>query len=274
MVGFLKIMAKNEFRLQRGTGDQGGKTQYRHTVSIHSYHKSICIGNGMTVSHPPTLPCTYTIQPSMSVVCGSGIFHVSGVRHWHLPCGAPVQTAYFSVLYQKVNSEAKTCTSTENVYGLEQCINGHYNWNALSWSFAFLRRRDESTFVALIWIFVILQKRETWTRTRGARSESIDYIPKRLRAGVNWHNFNTVNGAYKGSPCMHKHMLGIYVLESIPSHGHPSMSLESSDCRERDTTKSTWFLRAVANSLGMVMRKLAMRFSDWLRPLFSSVSSP
>jgi hypothetical protein len=37
MVGFLKIMAKNEFRLQRGTGDQGGKTQYRHTVSIHPY---------------------------------------------------------------------------------------------------------------------------------------------------------------------------------------------------------------------------------------------
>jgi hypothetical protein len=50
MVGFLKIMAKNEFRLQRGTGDQGGKTQYRHTVSIHPYHKSICIGNGMAVA--------------------------------------------------------------------------------------------------------------------------------------------------------------------------------------------------------------------------------
>jgi hypothetical protein len=48
--GRLKAMAKNEFRLQRGTGDQGGKTQYRHTVSIHAYHKSICIGNGMTVA--------------------------------------------------------------------------------------------------------------------------------------------------------------------------------------------------------------------------------
>ena len=50
MVEFLKIMAKYGFRLQRGTGDQGGKTQYTHTISIHSYHKSICIGNGMTVA--------------------------------------------------------------------------------------------------------------------------------------------------------------------------------------------------------------------------------
>ena len=50
MVEFLKTMAKYGFRLQRGTGDQGGKTQYTHTISIHSYHKSICIGNGMTVA--------------------------------------------------------------------------------------------------------------------------------------------------------------------------------------------------------------------------------
>ena len=50
MVEFLKIMAKYGFRLQRGTGDQGGKTQYTHAVSISSYHKSICIGNGMTVA--------------------------------------------------------------------------------------------------------------------------------------------------------------------------------------------------------------------------------
>jgi hypothetical protein len=35
-----------------------------------------------------------------------------------------------SVPYTKVDSEAKTCTSTENAYGLEQCINGHYNWNS------------------------------------------------------------------------------------------------------------------------------------------------
>jgi hypothetical protein len=50
MVEFLKIMAKYGLRLQRGTGDQGGKTQYTHAVSISSYHKSICIGNGMTVA--------------------------------------------------------------------------------------------------------------------------------------------------------------------------------------------------------------------------------
>jgi hypothetical protein len=78
------------------------------------------------------------LASSTSVVSGSGIFHVSV---------APVQTAYFSVLYHcllqcsiplltsvfytKVDSEAKTCTSIENVYGLEQCINGHYNWNTL-----------------------------------------------------------------------------------------------------------------------------------------------
>jgi hypothetical protein len=50
----------------------------------------------------------------MSVVCGTGIFHVV------LLC-----KLLTSVFYTKVNSEAKTCTSTENVYGLEQCINGH-----------------------------------------------------------------------------------------------------------------------------------------------------
>jgi hypothetical protein len=26
------------------------KTQCTHTISMHSYHKSICIGNGMTVA--------------------------------------------------------------------------------------------------------------------------------------------------------------------------------------------------------------------------------
>jgi hypothetical protein len=67
-----------------------------------------------------------------------------------------------------------------------------------------------------------------------------------MRARVNWYNFNTANEAHKGSPC--KHTLSIYALESIPSHDHSSVSLESSDYRERDTTK-TWFLRAVANSL-------------------------
>lgn len=56
MVEFLKIMAKYGFRLQRGTGDQGGKTQYTHTISIHSYHKSICIGNGMTVASTHEAP--------------------------------------------------------------------------------------------------------------------------------------------------------------------------------------------------------------------------
>ena len=50
MVEFLKIMAKYGFRLQRGTGDQGGKTQYTHTISISSYHKCELIGNGMTVA--------------------------------------------------------------------------------------------------------------------------------------------------------------------------------------------------------------------------------
>jgi hypothetical protein len=67
-----------------------------------------------------------------------------------------------------------------------------------------------------------------------------------LRARENWHDFNTVNEADKGSPC--KHRLSIYALESIPSHDYSSVSLESSDYRERDTIK-TWFLRAVANSL-------------------------
>jgi hypothetical protein len=36
-----------------------------------------------------------------------------------------------SVIYTKVDSEAKTCRGIENIYGLEQCINGHYNWNTL-----------------------------------------------------------------------------------------------------------------------------------------------
>ena len=57
MVEFLKIMAKYGFRLQRGTGDQGGKTQYTHTISISSYHKCELIGNGMTVASTHLSPC-------------------------------------------------------------------------------------------------------------------------------------------------------------------------------------------------------------------------
>jgi hypothetical protein len=67
-----------------------------------------------------------------------------------------------------------------------------------------------------------------------------------LRARANWHDFNTANEADKGNPC--KHRLSIYALEGIPSRDYSSVSLESSDYRERDTTK-TWFLRAVANYL-------------------------
>jgi hypothetical protein len=76
--------------------------------------------------------------------------------------------------------------------------------------------------------------------------QSPSVIPKRLRARVNWHDLSTVNEADKGSPC--KHRPSIYALESIPSHDYSSVSLESSDYRERDTTK-IWFLRAVANFL-------------------------
>ena len=72
MVEFLKIMAKYGFRLQRGTGDQGGKTQYTHTVSISSYHKSICIGNGMAVASTQHAVCVCVCM-SGGTICFIGI---------------------------------------------------------------------------------------------------------------------------------------------------------------------------------------------------------
>ena len=63
-------------------------------------------------------------------------------------------TAYFSVLYIPLLTsvfyttayfKAKTCASIENVYGLEQCINGHYNLENTPLNLCiFLRRRDET----------------------------------------------------------------------------------------------------------------------------------
>jgi hypothetical protein len=52
---FLKTMAKNEFRLQRGTGDQGGKTQYRHTDIPFQYTHTInpSVLEMVWLSHPP-----------------------------------------------------------------------------------------------------------------------------------------------------------------------------------------------------------------------------
>jgi hypothetical protein len=50
MVGFLKTMAKMSFACREELAIKG-VNQYRHTVSMHSYHKSICIGNGMNVAY-------------------------------------------------------------------------------------------------------------------------------------------------------------------------------------------------------------------------------
>jgi hypothetical protein len=114
------------------------------------------------------------------------------------------------VFYTKADSEAKTCTGISNVYGLGQCINGNYNWNTLPWVFFFLlRRRDESTFVALIWIFVIFsKKRDPDSLEPEGSDQSQSITPKRLRAGVNWHNFSTVNEAYEARYlCLGEHSL-------------------------------------------------------------------
>ena len=75
MVEFLKIMAKYGFRLQRGTGDQGGKTQYTHTISISSYHKCELIGNGMTVAS------THEGSPCMHLLVAGKAHHRSGTFH-------------------------------------------------------------------------------------------------------------------------------------------------------------------------------------------------
>jgi hypothetical protein len=139
-----------------------------------------------------------------------------------LQCSVPLLT---SVFYTKVDSEAKTCTSIENVYGLEQCINGHYNWNTLPWVFAFFSVAEMRLSATLIWIFVILPKRETWTRTRGARSESIGYTAQNACVPEQTGMTSTLGmkPINKGNPC--KHGLSIYALESTPSHDYSSVSL-------------------------------------------------
>jgi hypothetical protein len=49
------------------------------------------------------------------------------------------------VFYTTAYFKAKTCASIENVYGLEQCINGHYNLENTPLNLCiFLRRRDET----------------------------------------------------------------------------------------------------------------------------------
>ena len=96
MVEFLKIMAKYGFRLQRGTGDQGGKTQYTHTVSISSYHKSICIGNGMAVASTHKSTPTSNNTPALTTTRHPDLDHVKprpqrggGLPHTSYPPTAP-----------------------------------------------------------------------------------------------------------------------------------------------------------------------------------------
>jgi hypothetical protein len=105
--------------------------------------------------------------------------------HCLLQCSIPLLT---SVFYTKVDSEAKTCTGIENVYGLEQCINRHHNWNTLPWIFAFFSVAEMRPSAALIWILQFCQKERPGLEPEGPDQSSPSIIPKRLRARVNWHN--------------------------------------------------------------------------------------
>ena len=100
--------------------------------------------------------------------------------------------------------------------------------------------------------------------------QSPSVIPKRLRARVNWHDFNTVNEADKGILC--KHRLCIYALAFprtiiLPYPWKVPIIVSAIPPKHG-------FSARLQILLSMVMRKLAMRFSDWLRPLFRECILP
>ena len=118
-----------------------------------------------------------------------------------LQCSIPLLT---SVFYTTAYFKAKTCASIENVYGLEQCINGHYNLENTPLNLCiFLRRRDETQRYANLDFCNFCPKKRPGLEPEGS-DQSPSIIPKRLRARVNWHDFNTVNEADKGILCKHR----------------------------------------------------------------------